>query len=179
MLGLDAAASPRAEDRGPGPQHGSGGDQPPGLRQGQQAAQTCPQMLLELCAQRPASPRHWPRRRNLRLPAPGMSDHISSPANRFPRNSECWGLQGARAEPSITGRSHITEMLIGRVSYQGPHVPMGLQRSSRAGQPSQSLAPLSRNSVTGKRGCSISIHLYLQVKLGLAAMLNYMESIVK
>lgn len=114
MLDLDTAAGPRAADRGPGPQHGSDGDQPPDLRQGQQAGQTCPQMLLELCTQHPAFPRHWPRGRSLRLLAPGVSDHISSSANRFPRNSEHGDPQGARAEPSITGRSHMTEILTGK-----------------------------------------------------------------
>ena len=171
ILGLDAAAGPRAEDCGPGPQHGSSSDQPPDLRQGQQAAQTCSQMLLELCTQHPAFPRHWPRHRSLRLLAPGMSDHISSSSNRFPRNSEHWDLWGAREEPSFTGRSHMTEMLIGKqrgikalkslCSAIHCQQPMGLQRSSQAGQPSQSLGPLSRNSVIGKRGCYISIHLYL------------------
>uniref|UniRef100_A0A8C9BWZ5 RAD51 paralog D n=1 Tax=Phocoena sinus TaxID=42100 RepID=A0A8C9BWZ5_PHOSS len=107
-LGLDDAAGPRAEDSGPGPQRGTGGDQSHDPRQGQRAAQTCPGTLLELCAQHPASPGHRPRCRSIRQLAHGMSDQISPSANRFPGDGGHWDLGDSSAEPNITGRSHVT-----------------------------------------------------------------------
>ncbi|EAW80185.1 hCG1989222, isoform CRA_f [Homo sapiens] len=102
-LGLDDAAGPRAEDPGPGPWHGSGGDQPHNSRQGQREAQTCPRTLLELCAQHSDSPGHHRGSRSIRRPAHGVSGQIFPTANRFPGDGRHWDLGDLRAECHITG----------------------------------------------------------------------------
>ncbi|XP_021784623.2 DNA repair protein RAD51 homolog 4 isoform X1 [Papio anubis] len=102
-LGLDDAAGPRAEDPGPGPWHGSGGDQPHNSRQGQREAKTCPWTLLELCAQHSDSPGHHRGSRSISWPAHGVSHQISPTANRFPGDGRHWDLGDLRAERHITG----------------------------------------------------------------------------
>lgn len=47
-------------------------------------------------------------------PAHSVSDQISPSANRFPGDGRHWDLGDSRAEPSVTGRSDRTVLLIGK-----------------------------------------------------------------
>ena len=130
-------------------------------------------MLLELCTQHPALPRPWPRGRSLRLLAPGVSDHISSSANRFPRNSEHGDPQGARAEPSITGRSHMTEILTGKErgikAFKSPVQCCSLPAAHGAAEKLSGWAAISVLRSSLQKQCNWQermLHIYTSISIG-------------
>lgn len=57
-------------------------------------------------------------------PAHSVSDQISASANRFPGDGRHWDLGDSRTEPSVTGRSDRTLLLIGkREGIKAPNSP--------------------------------------------------------